>query len=102
MFKYTKEELEQLKFHNDSINKIEENIFSQLDSTLLESLLKRINFLSDIDDIFDEPYIQICGCLGPKYNEPYCGCHMRTLLYNYRYDIALEYLKRSNLINTLY
>ena len=92
MFKYTKEELERLKHASDEFRNDR-----NLDDILMSALLKRIENYDNLDIIFDKFKPSLCGCIGPTNNEPYCNCTMERLRYVYRYDIALEYLKRNKL-----
>lgn len=36
----------------------------------------------------------VCGCVGPQNGDPLCPCVMSGWLESYRFDVALEYLKR--------
>lgn len=99
MFKYTKEQLQELKSHVDSIRKMESPNIEPLTDILLEQLANRIkdnvkHFPNQTLDnsVFGEYHPYTCGCLGPRDGELYCNCIMNKLRYSYRYDIALKML----------
>src|SRR5574343_258742 len=97
MFKFTKEQLSELKSHQDKIRGIEGNNNYPLTPELLKQLCNRFlqslqHFPKSVDSLFEEPYIGACGCLGPRDGELYCNCTMNNLQFKYRYDIALEIL----------
>lgn len=109
MFKYTKEELIELKNVTDFLHKLEGNKNYELTPELLEQLVfrfwRRKEFLESMvgrttqqlptidEDLFSEPFNGACGCLGPQDGELYCGCTMNSLGFRYRYDIALKVLE---------
>lgn len=98
MFKYSKDQLLQMKRHLDDLRILEGDCGTPLTPLLLGQLVnmakKRIECCyQDINGIFDMPGISLCGCLGPQDGDLYCPCRMSTLRYKYRYDIALEMLR---------
>lgn len=109
-FKYTYDQLVQLKEHADSIRQIEQKPVHELTQQLYLQLCDRVKSFVKFpalkdwleepsetiwDQLFNSPYNGACGCMGPRDGELYCGCTMRNLQYEYRYDIAL------GLINTM-
>lgn len=97
-FKYSKEELLELKSITDKLRELEKNELIELNETLLNQLVS--SFINNfrfpnfyIDKLFEEPYIGACGCLGPRDGDLYCSCRMYQLQYDYRYDVALKVLE---------
>lgn len=94
MFKYTKDELLELKTWTDSIAKFEGGTKIELTDELLQQLKARVYRWpnTDVNAIFLEPFVSACGCIGPMDGDLYCPCQMTRLRYEYRYDIALSML----------
>lgn len=94
-FKYDQEQLQELKALTDTIRLMEGLKVEPLTPELLTALVKRFeNGIihwpnSNPDQLFEQPFSGACGCLGPHDGEPFCGCTMQQLQYQYRYDIAL-------------
>jgi hypothetical protein len=94
MFKYTKEELIELKSDKSYCNPIE-----KLTDELLENLIsyynKNVNvFNADVNYLFVPPLISLCGCMGPQNGDLLCACSMKNSLWAYRYDVALAVLEQ--------
>lgn len=125
MFKYTREQLLDLKKAADTLRKAEksniepltEELYQQLKARIINSLklceqpdtiLNNpfiIKYQQDktIDDILFDPWQpNLCGCLGPIADELYCSCKMNMLKYEYRYDIALKLLEEQAYGNLFY
>lgn len=99
MFRYTREQLIDLKETVDKLRIAEERNVAPLTDVLLEQLVNRVKKsikydIRDIDQIiFDKPNFNLCRCLGPRNGELFCNCKMNMLRYEYRYDIALNILE---------
>lgn len=95
LFGHTKSELEQLLIddYDDTLPKSD----IVLDLGLMNSFIYIIGKYSDKTKIFVKPKPILCGCVGLTNGQPYCGCLMNKLMYQYRYEIAIEYLTRNNL-----
>lgn len=98
--KYSHEELLQLKNLADKLRLAEGRSTYPLTEELLRQLTQRViesrkHFPnSTINSIFDEAWTDACGCLGPRDDELFCGCRMIHLIYEYRYDVALELINQ--------
>jgi hypothetical protein len=87
MFKYTLAELKELR---DLENK------SEISSEELESLTTYFRkHKNNFVDIFEKPSIRICGCIGPKNDDPYCRCSMVGNIFKYRFEIAVNMIENN-------
>jgi hypothetical protein len=85
MFKYTLIELKELR-------KLENNL--AISSEELESLCYYFRkYYDNFDEIFLEPSLHICGCIGAIDGNPYCACSMIRNIFKYRFEIALYILE---------
>lgn len=68
--------------------------------TLIENLANKLlnsmkTFKLGESALFKEPYFDACGCLGKeKDSDVACPCEIASLIYQYRWDIAL-YIKQN-------
>lgn len=97
MFKYTFQELIKLKESVDLLRDLEQREVSPLTDELLEALKRGFlygsrYFNNGPNYIFDKSEGGACGCIGPKQGDPFCGCMMARLRYEYRYDLAISLL----------
>ena len=96
MFKYSKDQLLQMKRLSDDLRISQGDCGTSLTPVLLEQLVYMVkNYMKwrpDINYIFEQPAMTPCGCLGPCDGQLYCPCRMEQLRYQYRYYIALEML----------
>ena len=95
----------QLKQAADLIKSVEGSTAPPLTDTLLDQLVKYtiiwhdgVNS-GDFTYLFQKPYRSACGCMGPRYDAPFCVCAMSDYMYDYRYDIAIKILISLSLNN---
>lgn len=68
------------------------------DTKLLALTRFYLNGFNTDEGLFEKPCIGLCGCLGPLNGDPECACKMRRNVYQYRYHIARDILKRQQLL----
>lgn len=87
---------QELKELNDKMRTLEGRSPTELTPTLLRQLVNYVSrpFYTDnnFEGLLMENYPSACGCMGPQNGNPFCGCAMSTLRYEYRYDILLAIL----------
>lgn len=95
-FKMTIQHYQKLKELTDELRITEGRTPTKLTPTLLKQL---VNFVShpwytdnNFEGLLTETYPHACGCIGPQNGDPFCGCAMSNLRYEYRYDILLAIL----------
>jgi hypothetical protein len=92
--KFTNVELLQAKELTDKLRQLEKPNVKQLTPELLVNLcdnfIRGLEFFNNPDELFEKPFSGACGCMGPQDGDLFCGCVMRNLQYEYRYDIALK------------
>jgi hypothetical protein len=97
MFKYNITELNELKESVDKLRKLENRTPEPLTLELLDNLTQHFYLWyskRDPDKLFEKPFPSGCGCMGPRNGDLFCGCTMSILMYEYRYDIALEIVNK--------
>lgn len=95
--KFKPNEIVVLKHITDAVRMMEKPETAELTPELLKQLcnrfLQNLEYFStdgNADSLFEKPYANACGCMGPQNGEMYCNCEMSSLQYEYRYDIALK------------
>jgi hypothetical protein len=86
----------ELKELTDKLRILEGRTPTELTPLLLQQLVNFVSYPWYTDNNFEglltETFPHACGCMGPQYGNPFCGCAMSTLRYEYRYDILLAIL----------
>lgn len=102
-FPITAQKIQELSWANILLREMEERNLEPLTEELLGHLVRNVissaiyRAVSEESPnaligewLFDKPYSSACGCMGPQDGNPFCGCTMSFLRYEYRYEIALE------------
>ena len=103
MFKYTVAQLIKLKESVDTLRELEGLKVEPLTEELMKCFKRDFHqnavfFTNEANYLFDEIHSGVCGCIGPKNGDPYCGCTMGRLRYEYRYDIALALITETSAV----
>ena len=96
-FKISIQRYKKLKELTDELRIEEGRSPTQLTPVLLQQLvnyvvLRPFYMDNNFEGLLMKNYPSTCGCMGPMDGDPYCGCTMSSLRYEYRYDILLAIL----------